>query len=118
MKYTIRLPVHCMFHTFFSMGQEAQSPPRSGQDYAALRQIGTPAGRAMTELGLGVRLARRMEASFRARTHRGGGDLQLPKFARHEEHVAAVLAEGGFCAFSERRVGRYGAVVCLPLVWP
>jgi hypothetical protein len=107
-----------MFHTFSTMGQEAQPPPRSGQDYAALRQIGTPAGRAMTELGLELRQARRMEASFRAKTQRGGGDIQLPKFARHGEHVAAVLAEGGFCAFSERRVGRDGVAICLPLIWP
>lgn len=72
----------------------------------------------MTELRLEPGLARRLERVFRRAQARGAGDRQLPKFARHDAHVAAVLAEGGFCAFSERRIGRDGAAVCLPLVWP
>jgi hypothetical protein len=32
--------------------------------------------------------------------------------------VAAVLAAGGFWAFSERRIGRDGAAVCLPMIGP
>lgn len=45
------------------------------------------------------------------------GEVQQPKFARHDAHVAAVMEAGGFCAFSERRIGRDGVAVCLPLKW-
>ena len=100
------------------MRHETFSRPASGQDYAALRQTGTSAARARVELGIAATQARRLEAGFRAKAARGEGDVQLPKFARHDEHVAAVTAQGGFCAFSERRMGRDGAAVCLPLVWP
>lgn len=72
----------------------------------------------MTELQLEAGTARRLERVFRKVQARGAGDRQLPKFARHDAHVAAVLAQGGFCAFSERRIGRDGVAVCLPLVWP
>lgn len=111
-----------MFRTFHFMGHETHIPlpplPRSGQDYAALRQTGTPARRAQLELGLANGQARRLEAGFRGKTARGAGDLQLPKFARHEEHVRAVMAQGGFCAFSEHRLGGGAIAACLPLVWP
>ncbi len=92
--------------------------PADGQDYAALRQSGTSPGRARTQLGLEGWQARRFETLFRKRTARGAGDSQLPKFARHDAHVAAVLAAGGFWAFSERRIGRDGAAVCLPMIGP
>ncbi|MEI7573653.1 MAG: hypothetical protein WCJ52_11080, partial [Phenylobacterium sp.] len=59
--------------------------------------------------------ARRLERVLRARTARGEGDRQLPKFAHHDRHVRAVMAAGGFWAFSERRIGRDGVAVCLPL---
>lgn len=101
------------------MGHETHArPARSGQDYAALRQTGTSPARAREELGLPVGQARRLEAGFKTKALRGQGDAQLPKFARHEAHVAAVMNEGGFCAFSERRLGKDGAAVCLPLTWP
>lgn len=90
----------------------------SGQDYAVLRQTGTQARRAQTELGLGEAEARRFEALFRKRAARGAGDPQLPKFARHDAHVAAVMAQGGFWAFSERRLGKTGMAVCLPMIAP
>ena len=96
----------------------AVPPPRSGQDYTALRQTGTPAGRAQIELGLATSQARRLETGFRARTARGAGDLQLPKFARHDDHVRAVMEQGGFCVFSEHRLGADKVAVCLPLMWP
>ena len=92
--------------------------PVDAQDYAALRQIGTPPQRARQQLGLAIGPARRFEAQFCKRLARGAGGPQLPKFARHEAHVAAVLAAGGFWAFSERRVGKDGVAVCLPLVPP
>lgn len=80
--------------------------------------MGTSLARARAELGLGSDVARRFEKAFRARTARGGGDAQQPRFARHDAHVAAVMAEGGFCAFSERRLAGEGVSVCLPLIWP
>ncbi|CAN5418382.1 hypothetical protein BH10PSE5_BH10PSE5_12760 [soil metagenome] len=92
--------------------------PADGQDYAALRQSGTSPARARAQLNLGEPQARRFEKLFRSRTARGAGDSQLPKFARHEAHVATVLAAGGFWAFSERRVGRDGVAVCLPMIAP
>ena len=85
-----------------------------GQDYAVLRQSGTQATRAQTELGLSPAAAERLERLFRARAARG--DSQTPRFARHDRHVAAVMAEGGFWAFSERRIGGDGVVVCLPMI--
>lgn len=33
-------------------------------------------------------------------------------------HAAVVMSQGGFCALSERRLGRNTWAVCLPLVWP
>ncbi|MCA3550135.1 MAG: hypothetical protein IM647_07415 [Phenylobacterium sp.] len=35
-----------------------------------------------------------------------------------ERHAEAVMAEGGFCAFSEKPLGIGKWAVCLPLVWP
>jgi hypothetical protein len=67
--------------------------------YAALRQGGAPPAHASAQLGLGRRVSRELETWFRAR--RGGA--VRPRFARHERHVAAVLAEGGFPALPERR---------------
>ena len=98
--------------------QQDLSRPADGQDYAALRQSGTCPARARLQLRLGPAAGRRLERLFRSRTARGAGDSQLPKFARHEAHVAAVMAQGGFWAFSERRIGKDGVAVCLPLVAP
>ena len=104
------------------MGHETHAPlpppPRSGQDYAALRQTGTSARRAQVELGLANGQARRLEAGFLANADMGVGDLQLQKFARHDEYVRAVMEQGGFCAFSEHRLGGGAIAACLPLVWP
>ena len=71
----------------------------------------------MVELGIAPTDVRRLEAHFRARPP-WGGDIQVPRFARHDKHVADVMAQGGFCAFSERRIGKDGMAVCLPLTWP
>lgn len=99
--------------------EHSQSPqPVDGYDYAVLRQSGTQVADARLRLGLEHADAERLEKVFRARTARGAGDRQLPKFARHDRHVAAVLKAGGFWAFSERRVGRDGVCVCLPLIPP
>lgn len=41
----------------------------------------------------------------------------LPTFAHHDEHVAAVMAEGGFAAMTERWTGSRWALG-LPLLYP
>lgn len=80
--------------------------------------MGTSPSRARAELELPPGLARRMERVFAKRTAPPGEGAQLPKFAKHGKHVAAVIAQGGFCAFSERRLAGDGMAVCLPLIWP
>jgi predicted transcriptional regulator len=35
-----------------------------------------------------------------------------------EVHAEAVMAQGGFCALSERPLGSGKWAVCLPLIWP
>jgi transposase len=35
-----------------------------------------------------------------------------------EVHAEAVMAQGGFCALSERSLGSGKWAVCLPLIWP
>jgi len=43
----------------------------------------------------------------------------IPETANCDDiYVAAVMAFGGFCALSERRMPRGVALVCLPLIWP
>lgn len=100
------------------MKHSASPESVSAQDYATLRQTGTQAARVKLELGLASDEAARLERVLQARVARGAGDRQLPRFARHDDHVAAAMAEGGFWAFSERRIGKSGMVVCLPLVPP
>lgn len=112
-----------MFHTVDDMTQTPVSQtrtPRPGDihDYAVLRQSGTHPERARIELNLRPGQARRLERVMRARATRGEGDRQLPKFAHHDRHVRAVMAQGGFWALSERRIGRDGVAVCLPLIPP
>ncbi|HEY3695163.1 hypothetical protein [Phenylobacterium sp.] len=85
--------------------------------YAALRRGGAPPGVVRTQLALPAPTAARLEAVFRMRAARGGGEAQ-PKFARHAAHAAAVMAQGGFPSLTERRVGRSSMRVGLPLIWP
>ena len=89
--------------------------PVSGQDYTALRQIGTPPERVRRELGLEASQASSLERRFLRNPWRAP---QEPRFADHDRHVAAVQAAGGFCALSERRVAGGGLVTCLPVTWP
>jgi hypothetical protein len=69
-----------------------------GQSYFVLRHGGASAGRAGAELGLADGLARAQEALFQVRHPGKGGDPMRPRFARHERHVAAARAAGGFPA--------------------
>ena len=86
--------------------------------YEALRRGGAPPTAARTQLSLSPAGALRLETIFSGRASRGAGDEALPKFARHDAHVEAVMAEGGYPALSERRRGKEGACVCLPLTRP
>ena len=63
--------------------------------YAALRHGGEPVWRARVALGLADEAAARLERQFQRRRD-GGPDPMRPRFARHAEHVAAVLGEGGY----------------------
>jgi hypothetical protein len=107
-----------MFHTVESMTQTRTPQPGDVHDYVALRQSGTHPERARIELNLRPGQARRLERVMRARALRGEGDRQLPKFAHHDRHVRAVMDQGGFWSFSERRIGRDRVAVCLPLLPP
>jgi len=43
----------------------------------------------------------------------------IPETAnRDDAYVAACMAQGGFCAFSEKRLTRGNVAVCLPVIWP
>jgi hypothetical protein len=90
--------------------------PRSS--YAVLRRGGASPLAASAQLALEPRLARRLEMLFRSRVSRGGGEEAQPRFARHEAHVAAVMAQGGFPSLTERRRRGRAPSVGLPLVWP
>lgn len=94
----------------------ARSPTSLG-DYANLRRGGASPPRIRALLRLGEGDVARLERAFRGQVARGVGEAQ-PRFAHHDRHVAAVLAEGGFPALTERRIGRNGVHVGLPLTWP
>lgn len=70
--------------------------------YAALRHGGSPPWAARAQLGLKATVAARLEWLFQRRVG-GGPDPMRPRFARHDEHVAAVLAKGGYPRLPERR---------------
>ncbi|MDP3489632.1 MAG: hypothetical protein Q8R71_05810 [Phenylobacterium sp.] len=94
----------------------ARSPTSLG-DYANLRRGGASPPRIGAQLALGPGDLARLERAFRGQVARGAGEAQ-PRFAHHDRHVAAVMAQGGFPALTETRIGRNGAHVGLPLVWP
>ena len=67
-----------------------------GRTYTALRYGGAPEARARAELGLSAAKARELEALFRVQRPGPTGDTTRPRFARSAEHVAVVLAAGGY----------------------
>jgi len=101
-----------MFYTVYLMKHDILPRRPHAQEYAVLRQIGTHPDRVRAELGLDRASATRLEKVFRRRKP---GGAQQPKFARHDAHVAAVVAQGGFWSFSERSLGKGLSSVCLPL---
>lgn len=66
--------------------------------YAVLRRGGAAATRAQTELGLASEAVVHLERMFLSKA-----EEQRPKFARHDRHVAAAMAQGGFPVLPERR---------------
>ncbi len=94
------------------------SGPVRDQEYAALRQSGTQACKAQIQLQLDPRRAAQYERMLLKLTRFCTGDRQTPKFADNDQHVANVMAAGGFWSLSERAVPGGGFVVCLPLTPP
>jgi hypothetical protein len=66
--------------------------------YAALRYGGASLDRARAELAITPDYACKLEAVFNVPRPGKLMDRMRPRFARHEAHVAAVLAGGGFPA--------------------
>jgi len=64
--------------------------------YTVLRCGGASQARACAELGVSIGRGQTLEALFRGRRGGRGPDAMWPRFARHEPHVASVLAAGGY----------------------
>lgn len=64
--------------------------------YAALRYGGASQARAQAELAITPLHARKLETLFNVPRPGKLLDRMRPRFARHEAHVAATLADGGF----------------------
>ena len=77
-------------------------PQQSLASYAACRHGGAPPELVAVELELPAPIAEKLERLFQRRPG-GGGDAMKPRFARHADHIAAVMAEGGYPAIVERR---------------
>lgn len=66
--------------------------------YAALRYGGASRSRAQAELAITAGQAGRLETAFNATRPGKMLDRMRPRYARHDEHVAAVLVAGGYAA--------------------
>jgi hypothetical protein len=64
--------------------------------YSALRHGGASRERACAELGVSSGRGEVLEALFLRRSRGPGPEAMRPSFARHDRHVAAVLAAGGY----------------------
>ena len=79
--------IRCMKHT-------SHTP----STYSALRYGGASQDRARAELAITPGHARQLEAIFNVPRPGKLMDRMRPRFARHDGHVAAVLAAGGYPA--------------------
>ena len=70
--------------------------------YAVLRHMGSSPEKARAELDLPEATAARYERLFQGRPG-GGPDSMRPRFARHQAHAEAVIAEGGYPVLPARR---------------
>ena len=76
--------------------------PLASASYAACCFGGAPPDIVRVQLELPAETAVELERLFRARPG-GGAHAMRPRFARHEAHLQAVMAEGGYPALAERR---------------
>lgn len=80
-------------------------PPTSllaSASYAACRFGGSPPALVAVELALPPQTAAELERLFRRRPTGGPGAMR-PRFARHQAHAEAVIAEGGYPVLPARR---------------
>ena len=70
------------------------------ESYSVLRQGGASQARACAELGVKSGREVVLEAVFQALRPGKGGTGGRPRFARHTQHVADVLAAGGYPALT------------------
>ena len=68
--------------------------------YAALRYGGASQSRAQAELAISAGEAHCLERIFKVVRPGKMLDRMRPRFARHADHVAAVLAAGGYPAIA------------------
>jgi hypothetical protein len=66
------------------------------QTYSALRHGGASKARACTELGVSYGRGAELEQTFRRHRAHAPSEAMRPRFARHDRHVEAVLASGGY----------------------
>jgi hypothetical protein len=76
--------------------------PLASASYAACRYAGAPPETVQVELQLPPETAAHLEKLFRRRPGGGHGAMR-PRFARHDAHVRAVAAQGGYPVLPERR---------------
>lgn len=79
--------------------------------YVRLRQNGKSEDEARVILGVSYRQVERYEVAYRTQTFRQlayANDGTMPKFARHEEHLAALKPYVGFDAVSRLMLRRAG----------
>lgn len=86
--------------------------------YVAMRRSGKPSPEVRDAMGISDSLRDHLEALYRAVAAHPAKqrDNSCPAFAHDDQHVARVIAEGGFAHLSEKRFARGGVVPCLPLV--
>ena len=70
------------------------------ESYSVLRHGGASQARACAELGVSFGRGEVLESLFRGVRGGSGADAMRPRFARHAQHVAAVLAAGGYPAIA------------------
>ncbi len=88
--------------------------------YVAMRRSGKPSPEVRDTMGISESLRDHLEALYRAvATHPAKQrDNSCPAFAHDDKHVAAVMREGGFIAFSDNGNPREALGICLPILAP
>ncbi len=86
--------------------------------YVAMRRAGKTSPEVMDALGISESLRDQLESYYRALAEHPSRqrDSSCPAFAHDAKHVAAVMREGGFIAFSDNGNPREALGICLPIV--